>query len=307
MKNISKPIIFIGSGRSGTTIISEIVFRHEHLAWPSNFQEKFPSFPVVNLLRIFFDNKLWQSQGQKPQLNEVSSFNKFLFKPAEAYNFWEHLTGPEIDFSRGFLIGERPTPEETLKIRSVFNKLVSYQFKKRLAFKITGPSRIGYLQSIFPDAIFINIVRDPLPTINSWLNVSFWQDKGKNQLWWTGAYSHDEEEWAIKNSDKSRLLAALQYKKLTDVTAMEIKEHNARCLTVRYEKFVTDPSSVIADILDFAELKKSTLVDNYLTRIKIYNQNNEIEKSESPREKRENDNVELKLILNGEYTYSNER
>src|SRR5436305_12352172 len=98
MKRISKPIIIIGSGRSGTTIISEIIFRHESLAWPSNYQEKFPSLPETNLLRSFFDNRLWHVLGQKPQLNKVSSFNKFLFKHAEAYHFWEYLTGPRIDF-----------------------------------------------------------------------------------------------------------------------------------------------------------------------------------------------------------------
>ena len=85
MENISKPVIFIGSGRSGTTIISEIVFSHEDLAWPSNYQEYFPSFPLINLFRIFFDNRLWHFKGQKRQLNKVSALNKILFKPAEAY------------------------------------------------------------------------------------------------------------------------------------------------------------------------------------------------------------------------------
>src|SRR5205085_7424372 len=140
--------------------------------------------------------------------------NKFLFKPAEAYRFWEYFTGPRIDFSRGFLINDRATQVERKKIRSVFDKLVKYQYKSRLAYKITGPSRIGYLQSIFPDAIFVNIVREPVPTIKSWLNVDFWQDKGKNQLWWKGAYTLQEAAWAQKNSDKPELLAALQYRKL---------------------------------------------------------------------------------------------
>ena len=125
MKNICKPIVFVGSGRSGTTIISEIVFRHESLAWPSNYQEKFPKVTYVNLLRNFFDNKLWQLQGQKPQLNKVSALNKILFKPAEAYNFWEYLSGSNIDFSRGFLLNERASDSEASKIRSAFNKLVA--------------------------------------------------------------------------------------------------------------------------------------------------------------------------------------
>ena len=300
MKNICKPIVFVGSGRSGTTIISEIVFRHESLAWPSNYQEKFPKVTYVNLLRNFFDNKLWQLQGQKPQLNKVSALNKILFKPAEAYNFWEYLSGSNIDFSRGFLLNERASESEASKIRSAFNKLVAYQSKKRLAFKITGPSRIGYLKSIFPDAGFINIVREPLPTINSWLNVEFWQDKGKNQLWWTGAYTAQEEDWAQKNADKPELLAAMQYKKLMDITAMEIKEHNANCLTIRYEDFVSNPTAVINSILDFSNLGSSPRVENYLQSIKIYNQNEGVISMNRDQQQQAS---EMQLILQGAYAY----
>lgn len=298
MENISKPIIIIGSGRSGTTIISEIVFRHESLAWPSNYQERFPSLTSVNFLRNLFENKLWHLQGQKPQLNKVSAFNKFLFKPAEAYNFWEYLTGPDINFSRGFLINDRAPQKDAVKIRSVFSKLVANQFKKRLAFKITGPSRIGYLTSIFPDAVFINIVREPLPTINSWLQVDFWQNKGKHQLWWQGAYTEKEEEWATKNADKPELLAGLQYKKIMDVSAKEIAQLKNQCITVRYEDFVAAPSVIINKILGFAGLEKSPMIDKYLSSIKIYDQNkNEAkEKSKSPV-------AELQLILQGQYAY----
>jgi len=302
MENISKPVIFIGSGRSGTTIISEIVFRHEDLAWPSNYQERFPSVPAINLLRIFFDNKLWHMQGQKRQLNKVSALNKFLFKPAEAYHFWEYLTGPNIDFSKGYLINDRATEKEAVKIQSAFRKLVAYQFKKRLAFKITGPSRIGYLTSVFPDAVFINIVRDPLPTIHSWLNVDFWQDKGKHQLWWTGAYSKKEEEWAVNNTDKPELLAGLQYKKLQDITAMEMNEHTGQCFTVRYEDFVANPSETINSILDFAGLKKSKMVDDYLAGIKIFDQNKGRSK-ENATENNRPEMADLQMILEGRYAY----
>lgn len=298
MKNLEKPIIFFGSGRSGTTIISEIVFRHESLAWPSNYQVVVPSFTGINFLRILFDNKLWHLQGQKQQLNEVSAINKYLFKPAEAYPFWEHITGKHIDFSRGFLLNEKATPEDAKKIRSIFSKLVSFQFKQRLAFKITGPSRIGYLKSIFPDAIFINIVREPVPTINSWLNVDFWQDKGKHQLWWEGAYTEQETEWAKKNSDNPELLAALQYRKLTDITNAEIKEYNANCLTVCYEDFVADAAAIIHKIMDFAELKSSARVDEYLKGLKIYNQNvREAKKEARPQSETMNQ------ILYGNYAY----
>ena len=55
---LEKPIILFGSGRSGTTIISEILFQHEDLAWHSNYQEIFPGIPQINYLRRLFDNRL---------------------------------------------------------------------------------------------------------------------------------------------------------------------------------------------------------------------------------------------------------
>lgn len=296
--NISKPVIVIGSGRSGTTIISEILFRHEDLAWPSNYQEMFPAKPGINLFRLAFENKLWRLQGQKPQLNKVSKLNKVLFKPAEAYKFWEYLTGPDVDFSRGFLLNQKPSAEDLKRIHKAFNKIVRYQSKKRLAFKITGPARIGYLKTVFPDAVFINIVREPIATINSWLNVEFWQDKGKHQLWWTGAYSQQELEWAEKNADKPELLAAMQYRKLQETTEKEIADYKVKCLTVRYEDFVAQPATVINNIISFAELKQSPLVDTYLKGIKIYNQNkNENTAKEDPHA------AEMERILQGVYAF----
>ena len=277
-KNIvSNPVIIIGSGRSGTTILSEIIFNHEQLAWPSNYQEMFPSLPQINLIRNIFDNKLWKIQGQKPQLNKVSIFNKYFFKPAEAYNFWEKISGSRIDFSRGFLLNEKVLPQEKEFMLNVFLKMVKYQHKKRLAFKITGPAKIGYLTSIFDKPVFVNVVRKPFPTMQSWLQVDFWEQKGKNKLWWTGAYSEPEIGWAKNNYNQPALLAALQYRKLKETTDAEIKKHAAKCITVNYEDFVTQPHDVIKDILDFCDLPLSNCIDKYMLRNKIFNQDKKAE------------------------------
>jgi len=208
--SVSKPIVFVSVGRSGSTIISEIVFRHESLAWPSNYQDYFPSLPWVNYLRRLFENKFWRFYGQKPQLNRVHAFNKVLFKPAEAYNYWKYLTGTDVGFSRGFLLDVKSKEEDARRIRFALSKLVANQGRKRLAFRITGPARIGYLSSIFPDAVFVNVVRNPVATIHSLLRSEFWENRGKHQLWWQGVYTVEEQRWAARNADKPELLAALQ-------------------------------------------------------------------------------------------------
>src|SRR5258706_5870356 len=154
-KYLEKPIIIIGSGRSGTTIMSEIIFQHEDLAWHSNYQEIIVFTPLINVLRKFFDNKLWRFKkfykyvgvSKNTRQEGQSYFDLLFFNPIERYNFWEHITGPEIDFSRGFLLNEKATEKDAQNIRSFLAKQVKYQGKKRLIMKFTGPARLEYLTS----------------------------------------------------------------------------------------------------------------------------------------------------------------
>jgi hypothetical protein len=274
---LQKPIILFGSGRSGTTIISEILFQHETLAWHSNWQEIFPRSTAINYLRRLGDNKLWRFPvsfvGKSKKTKYKGLLNNILFNPIERYNFWEALTGPRIDFSRGFLLNEKAIPEEIKHIRSFLAKQVKYQNKKRMIAKFTGPGRLEYLTSIFPDAKIIYITREPIATVRSWLEVGFWQTKGINKLWWTGAYSPEEIAEADKLANDPALITAFQYKKLMETTEHEIKKLDLNVLEVRYEDFVKDPRAFIKKLCEFAEMPPSILVDKYLESIAVSNKN----------------------------------
>jgi len=278
---LEKPIIIFGSGRSGTTIISEIIFQHEHLAWHSNYQELFTHSTRINYLRRLFENKWWRlikfwsfvGVSKNTRQKWASYLNLFIFNPIECYAFWEYITGPRIDFSRGFLLGERATAEEKKHIRSHLAKQVKYQGRKRLIMKFTGPARMEYLTSIFPDAIFISITREPVATVRSWLEVGFWQTKGINRLWWIGAYTPDEEAEAEKLKNDPALITAFQYKKLMETTERESKKLGVPLLETRYEEFVKDPYVFVKKIMDFVQLPSSKHVDKYIEEMVISNRN----------------------------------
>jgi len=279
---LQKPIILFGSGRSGTTIISEILFQHEDLAWHSNYQEIFPRFPQINYLRRLFENKWWRlvkfwnfvgvSKNTR-QKRSKQLLNLAIFNPIERYNFWEKLTGPRIDFSRGFLLDTKATEAERTYIRSFLAKQVKYQGRKRLIMKFTGPARLEYLQSIFPDAIFVNIVREPIATVRSWLEVGFWQTKGINRLWWIGAYSPEEEREAEKLKNDPALITAFQYKKLMETTAYEIEKLGLHVYESHYEDFVKDPHTFIYKLMDYMQLPQWKRVDAYMQNIFVANRN----------------------------------
>lgn len=276
---LQKPIIIFGTGRSGTTIISDIIFQHEDLAWHNNYQELFPKNAYVNYARRLFDNKYWRHIGMNTQ-NNKGFINYMCFRPIERYTFWEKLTGPRIDFSRGFLMNERATDEERGPIRNFLNKLVKFQNRKRLAFKLTGPARMEYLMSLFPDAIFINITRSPVPTVRSWMEV-VWSTQITDQLWWTGAYNEEELKQAKIYAQDPALFAAFQYKKLMETTDAEIAKMKPNMLTVRYEDFVKDSKAVINQILAFTGLHASKLIDKYIDeKISVKNRNDRQAKSD---------------------------
>lgn len=186
------------------------------------------------------------------------------------------MSGKELNFSRGFLIDQKAGLEEQEKIRNFISKLIKFQRKKRIGFKLTGPSRIAYLNSIFPDALFVEIVREPLANIRSLLKVHFWKEKGMNQLWWTGAYSEAEIEMAEQLKDKPELLTAIQYRKIRDITNEEVRKYGVKHLQIKYEDFVEDPRREIDKILSFTGLSQNPKIDNYLKINKIYNQNSAI-------------------------------
>jgi hypothetical protein len=275
---LEKPIIIFGTGRSGTTVISELIFQHEDLAWHSNYQELFPKYAGINYMRRLFDNKLWRIIGMNTQNNRTFS-NYMLFRPIERYDFWEAVTGDRIDFSRSFLLNEKATDEEREKIRTFFAKIVKYQNRKRLAIKITGPARMEYLMSIFPDAQFVNIMRDPVATIRSWMEI-YWNEQITNQLWWQGAYTTDELKKAKELSSNKFLFAAFQYKKLMETTEQEIEKMHPDIYNAYYEDFVKDPKAFIGKMKEFLHLRPSKLVDKFMNKLSIANRNDRQSASE---------------------------
>jgi len=271
---LKRPIIFIGFPRSGTTIISETIFQHEALAWISNYQDRVPSSSAINLIRFFFQNRFWDVRGKKRQLNSVPLLNRYIFRPVEGYNFWDYLTGK--NFSRSFLYELKEVPEKVEEIRSFFDEMVRMQGRERIVMKLTGPPRLTYLHSIFPDACFIKIKRKPLPTLRSLLKVNFWDEGGgEHKLWWKGNVYKNKELDFIRSLDehKAAFLAAIQYYKVDEVQKKEAELCNCRIYEVCYEEFISEPMFVIKEILNFVDLELSEGVNKYLKNNEIYNRN----------------------------------
>ncbi len=131
---LEKPIILTGVGRSGTTLISEIIFQHDALAWPSTYQNRFPDKVWINKVRPLLDNPFWNFRGQKPQLNKIPFYKNYIIRPSEANAFWKYITKPETNFLYNFLLDKQVSAEDKQRIRIIFKKLIRYQKRKKIGF-----------------------------------------------------------------------------------------------------------------------------------------------------------------------------
>lgn len=255
-KKLEQPIIFVGMGRSGTTLMFESFATHRELGWPSNYCEMFPGVPSLNLLCPLFERALFGTRGLKQQYAKTRLGNRFLPQPSEAYPYWDRYANPE--FSHSYMAGGSASFEDINRARRAVALLLAYQRKSRLAAKITGPGRIAFLHSIFPDARFVHVVRDGRAVVDSLLRVKFWREGGglERPFWDDPLPESLVGVWAASNHDPA-VLAAVQWLNVI----VNIREEAAalpgeQFTEVRYEDFVSDPRVELAGLYDFSELER---------------------------------------------------
>ena len=174
---VRRPIIIVGTGRCGSTLLFRLLAMHPNVGWLSTFNEVFPT-------------QLWLSRFSRlyryRSLGHALRHQSFFPKPFEAYRFWEH-------YLPGFSRRERPltaadVPAEAIvPVRKTISRVLDHMGRKRFLIKVTGWSRIAYFDRIFPDALFIWLQREPRAVISSWIRAD-WLDV-------TSAPGSDQWQW----------------------------------------------------------------------------------------------------------------
>ena len=133
---IYKPIFIVGMMRSGTSVFYRTICAHPELAYISQTTKKFPLSVVKS--------RLFKLVRRNPM-------------PTEGHRIWRQFARSEDDA----LERRHVTPES----KRYFQKLVTAQMrihgKQRFVSKYPRNAlRIPFLDEIFPDALFIHVIRD---------------------------------------------------------------------------------------------------------------------------------------------------
>ena len=244
------PIFFIGAPRSGTTVSFELFTAHPDLAWVTNYDAFFPRLPAVNLLRSVLDNRWINLRAFKNQWGQTSRLHNFLPRAAEAYPFWN--AHGCANFSKSFLQGQAASKAEAESLTKALSKVRKYQFRPRVTTKMTGPGRISYLHSVWPQMFVVHVIRDGLDVARSLLNVGFWKERGGyEKLWWEGGVSNEEFDRWKKEGSEPGALAALQWRRIIETTREEAQKClGDRYIELRYEQFRNDPLGTIKRVYE---------------------------------------------------------
>jgi len=254
---VDRPVFLVGMPRSGTTAIFESLATHPDVGWLSHHFNRFPRLPALAALARLCDVSPFFRKAVAPPSRGRAWFERLRDGPAEAYDVWETYCGEKFRFD--YLLGQRATPEERDRMTRVVRAVLRYQGKKRFVAKLTGPARMGYLMSLFPDARFVHILRDGRAVVDSLMRVDFWRDSSRTRepAWRNGLSDAYLRTWEAH--DRSPLvLAALQWRAVIE-RAREERDalRPERYVEMRYEDFLAGPAAVMQRIWEAAELAPS--------------------------------------------------
>ncbi len=270
---IKKPIIIIGTGRSGSTIFHKVFSHYNKLSWLTSFANNSPgSFKKHNLLLNSLDLPL------------LGPFLMRKYTADEGYKFWDH-------YSKGFSTPCRDLTEEDLSITSKkktisgMSQLLTHS-RNRLLLKITGWPRITFLKSLFPDAKIIHVIRDGRAVTNSLINVRFWWGWRGPSNWRWGELSEEyNTEW-IKYNKSFIALAAIEWKIIMDaleVGKKDLTQNNF--LEIRYENLCENPLEEYKKVFEFSELEFTQKFQKIIKNTKFNNTNSKWEKDLNSKQK----------------------
>ncbi|HEX5524709.1 MAG TPA: sulfotransferase [Pedococcus sp.] len=248
----------LGSGRCGSTLVTELVARHPEVGFISNVDDKLGRFD----LKGRWNNALFARSGERdPSLRPFRDRRRPLERgrvrvaPSEGWVVMERQISSIFPQPCRDLTAQDATPWLKGRIADFFDSRMAAQGKSAFVHHLTGWPRSGLLRAVYPEARFVHVVRDGRSVANSWLQMGWWDGYRGPDSWYLGPLSHaDRAEW--EDSDRSFVvLAGLGWRILMD--AMEEARQLIpadQWLDVRLEDVMDDPRGKTSEVLDFLGL-----------------------------------------------------
>lgn len=227
----SPEVFVVGCGRSGTTLVYDTLSCHESFAWVSNWTDRSGFAQLAAANGVF----------RRTRRGELR-YRRGMPRPSEGYRVWDRALGlrPET----GILAEVDATAERVQAARALADAHRRWAQAPVFLNKNTRNARLlGLYAALFPEALFIHVLRSPLDAISSLIEVAWWPDLPL----WTHAGATPSQ---LANDREGEVgLAAELWCKETTAAREAGSRHSDRYIEIRYEDFLADPAAMSNDLL----------------------------------------------------------
>ena len=261
---ILNPIFIIGSGRSGTTILYDLLAGHKELGWFSSYTNKYPQKPELAKL-----NSLYKIV----EISRKYRKTKYFPNPHEGHDIWDYFhpinEGKDKGASPPFDESDVENANIGLMKNTIIKHLLSSGTSRFINKNTRNTRRMLYLYTIFPDCKFIHIIRDGRANINSIINVDWWENL---EPWFENEGKTISQ--LIKEGKNELILGARCWKQEVSRALNDSKKiRRNQYLDIRYEDLTNNPNATIEQILNFSDLDFSNHFRKHVNSFSIKNMN----------------------------------
>lgn len=245
------PVFLLGAARSGTSLLYKALCLHPEAAWISNWVRRYPRVPQVAVL-----NRLANVMERRQRAvwfgGEGSNAYVYLRRRSVTERIFPMPVEGETVFDRcgiGDEEGAQPAAGAGPALRAAFESVRRFGGGRRLVCKrIANNRRIPFLLSTFPEARFVDLVRDGRAVAYSLSRVDWWED---SRLSW---YAGTPRRWAAEGGDPWEPCARNWVEELGEIDRGLATVPPHQVLHVSYEQFVASPLETLERVAAFAGL-----------------------------------------------------
>lgn len=245
IRNEDAPVFIIGCGRSGTTMLFEMLKSHPQLAPTTGHPDG-------------EDHVGWVEHGQ--------AIISGIYSNAATGD-----TGHAVGHACCLHMNERDVTDE---VRASMHRYYAEDVARgrddlRVLNKCPHLSnKVGYVHGIFPDARIIHLIRDPVAMVASWINIMgfapdlalYWPED-EFPCWWVLERKGGMQIDSVSNR-VSRLYPGGGLYRFADYWSAinhgilkQAEASGAQVLTIHYERLLTEPEVALREMTDFCEIE----------------------------------------------------
>ncbi|GAA1236214.1 sulfotransferase family protein [Oryzihumus leptocrescens] len=260
----------IGTGRCGSTMLTELIARHPEVGFVSNMDDKLARLN----LKGRWNNTLFSRAAERdPSLVAFEHRRRLVERgrvrvaPSEGWSLLERQVSGALVRPCRDLTAADASPWLVNRIQEFFDTRIAAQHTPAFVHHVTGWPRAGLLSAAYPDARFIHVVRDGRAVANSWLQMGWWDGYRGPDRWFLGPLPPAYRDLWEESGRSFVSLAGLGWRMLIEA-ALEAEQRapEGQWLTVRHEDVLEDPRGQMKSVLEFLGLDWTPAFEAGFTR-----------------------------------------